>query len=110
MKLVKIYQCLCDETRLRILYLLSKQPLCVSLLQKILEIPQVKISKHLAYLREREMVEAKKEGYWVIYSLPKEIPPELDANLKCLHDCVMEQEIFRKDLANLEKIEQKSQL
>ena len=104
MKLIKIYQCLCDETRLRILYLLAKKPLCVSELQEILQMTQVKISKHLAYLKEREMVEAERKGYWMIYSIPKEVCPELEANLKCLQDCVTENTIFKDDLQRLQNI------
>ena len=46
MSLVQIYQCLCDETRLRILNLLHEGELCVCHIQDILGEPQVKISKH----------------------------------------------------------------
>jgi len=34
MKLIKIYKCFCDETRLRILNLLLRSPLCVCHLEK----------------------------------------------------------------------------
>ena len=37
MKLIEVYKCLCDETRLRILHLLSHQPLCVCHFQEILD-------------------------------------------------------------------------
>ena len=49
--LVQIYRCLCDENRLRIVHLLKQGPLCVCHFQTILQLPQVTISKHLAYLR-----------------------------------------------------------
>ena len=58
MKLVQIYQCLCDETRLRLLNLLLQGPLCVCHFQRALDEPQVKISKHLSYLRTRGLVKA----------------------------------------------------
>ena len=58
MDLIQIYQCFCDRTRLRILHLLGQEALCVCHLQQILGEPQVKISKHLAYLRARGMVRA----------------------------------------------------
>ena len=54
MKLLQIYRCLCDETRLRILHLLAQGPLCVCHFQTILRLPQVAVSEHLAYLRERD--------------------------------------------------------
>ncbi len=69
MDLIRIYQCFCDRTRLRILQLLTRSPLCVCHFQDILGEPQVKISKHLGYLRRRGMVSTEKEQNWVIYSL-----------------------------------------
>ena len=35
-QLIEIYNCLCDETRLRIVHLLTQSPLCVCHLQDIL--------------------------------------------------------------------------
>lgn len=104
MKLTRIYQCFCDPTRLRILHLLTKGPLCVCHFQDILGEPQVKISKHLAYLRARGMVEAEREQTWMIYSLPKQRAAELEMNLKCLQDCVQTEPIFKHDLQRLVKV------
>ena len=104
MKLTQIYQCFCDPTRLRILHLLTKGPLCVCHFQDILGEPQVKISKHLAYLRARGMVVAEREQTWMIYSLPKKRAAELEANLKCLQDCVQTEPIFKRDLQRLDKV------
>lgn len=103
MELVKIYQCFCDLTRLRILNLLARSPLCVCHFQEILHEPQVKISKHLAYLRGRGMVMAEREQNWMIYSLPDKRGADLETNLKCLHDCVQRDPIFKRDLRQLEK-------
>jgi DNA-binding transcriptional ArsR family regulator len=70
MNMIQIYRCLCDETRLRILHLLKQGPLCVCHFQEILQLPQVAVSKHLAYLRRTGMVEARRHEQWMIYSLP----------------------------------------
>src|SRR5881398_1254043 len=104
MELVQIYQCLCDATRLRILHLLTKTPLCVCHLQDILDEPQVKISKHLAYLRARGMVQTKRRSNWMIYSLPTKRAAELETNLKCLQDCVQTDRQFRADLRKLTEL------
>lgn len=56
MSLVQIYECLCDQARLRILNALSGGPLCVCHLQEILGERQVKISKHLGYLKRHGIV------------------------------------------------------
>jgi ArsR family transcriptional regulator len=99
--LIRIYQCFCDETRLRILNLLQHGPLCVCHFQEILGEPQVKVSKHLAYLREKVLVEVERHQNWMIYSLPKKRPAELDANLQCLQDCVQTNAAFKGDIRKL---------
>ena len=104
MKLISIYQCLCDETRLRILNLLSVSPLCVCHLQQALGKPQVVVSQHLAYLRERRMVSGRRHRHWMIYSLPAAPSMELEANLKCLQDCVQTEPVFKKDRLKLKKL------
>ena len=104
MDLVRIYQCLCDRTRLRILHLLGDGPLCVCHFQAVLREPQVKISKHLGYLKSRGLVEAKREGNWMIYRLPEKLSHELAANLACLQDCAREDSVFRRDAEKLRKV------
>jgi ArsR family transcriptional regulator, arsenate/arsenite/antimonite-responsive transcriptional repressor len=104
MDLIEIYQCFCDRTRLRILHLLSRSPLCVCHFQDILGEPQVKISKHLAYLRSKGMVTTKREQNWIIYSLPPRPADELELNLKCLQDCVQTDAVFKRDMEKLSKL------
>ena len=104
MELLKIYECLCDRTRLRLLNVLAQGPLCVCHFQEILREPQVKISKHLAYLRQRGLVEVERAGNWMIYELPAKPSGEIKANLACLQDCIHEHPIFRRDLARLKQL------
>jgi ArsR family transcriptional regulator len=101
MDLVRIYECRCDRTRLRILNLLAAGPRCVCHVQAALAEPQVKISKHLAYLRTRGLVTVRREGNWMIYRLPAKVSRELQANLACLQDCAAEDPVFRRDRARL---------
>ena len=102
--LIRIYQCFCDRTRLRILHLLAKSPLCVCHFQEVLDEPQVKISKHLAYLRKRGMVVAKRDRNWMIYSIALKRSRELKTNLQCLQDCVQSDAVFKRDLIKLKKL------
>jgi ArsR family transcriptional regulator len=92
------------STRLRIIHLLTRDPLCVCHFQQILDLPQTKVSQHLAYLRKRGLVECTRHGIWMIYSLPSKPPLELEANLKCLQDCAPTDKRFRADLKALEKV------
>lgn len=101
-KLLAIYQGLSEPTRLRILNLLGVSPLCVCHLQKVLAKPQVNISQHLAYLRERAMVSAQKHQSWMVYSLPTAPTPELVANLRCLQESA--EPVLREDRRKLAKL------
>lgn len=103
MRLIEIYQCLCDETRLRILHLLTQGPLCVCHFQSILDVPQTRVSQHLSYLRKRGLVESTRRGTWMIYSLPARPTPELKKHLRCLQDCVLSEKLFRDDLKKLRR-------
>jgi ArsR family transcriptional regulator len=103
MDLIRIYQCLCDRTRLRILHLLLRGPLCVCHFQEILGEPQVKISKHLAYLKLHRLVEVTREANWRVYRLPARKSGALERNLRCLQDCVREDAGFQRDAAKLKK-------
>ena len=58
-----------DETRLRILILLSSKELCVCEMCYILEESQPKISRHLAKLRDMGLVLDKRQGQWILYYL-----------------------------------------
>jgi len=104
MDLINIYECLCDRTRLRILNLLGNGPLCVCHFQEILGEEQVKISKHLRYLKDHGLVMATREANWRIYGLPARATRELKANLACLQDCVREDPVFRRDAEKLRKL------
>lgn len=104
MELVQVYECLCDLTRLRLLNVLRQGPLCVCHFQSILGEPQVKISKHLGYLRARGVVESERRGNWMVYRLPAQPPRALEMNLACLQDCAADRPEFRRDLARLARL------
>lgn len=104
MNLVRIHECLCDVTRLRIVHLLLGGPLCVCHLQEVLRESQVKVSRHLAYLKRRGMVVAERCGHWMIYRLPEPRGRALETHLACLQDCCGEERVFRSDSARLDKL------
>jgi ArsR family transcriptional regulator len=65
----KIFKALSDETRLRILALLQDGELCVCDLMAALELPQSTVSRHLATLRHAGLVDDRRRGVWMFYSL-----------------------------------------
>ena len=69
------FSALADPTRLRCLLLLTAEgELCVCELTHALNESQPKISRHLAMLRELEIVSDRREGLWIHYRLSPELP------------------------------------
>lgn len=72
---IKLFKCLADETRLRCLVLLFKEgKLCVCELTQALNMLQPKISRHLALLRQNNILLDSREGQWVYYQLNPALP------------------------------------
>lgn len=65
----KLFKALSDETRLRILSLLTAGELCVCDLMEVLQLPQSTVSRHLAYLRNTGLVDDRRQGVWMYYRL-----------------------------------------
>jgi ArsR family transcriptional regulator len=76
---------LADTTRLRLLNLMAGREVCVCYFVEILGQSQPKISRHLAYLRKAGIVEARREGKWMHYS----ICPLADPSAASLLDSVL---------------------
>ena len=65
----ELCKALANEHRLAILYALSQGELCVGDLADRLGIPGHKVSQHLRILKERTLVQPRKEGQTVYYSI-----------------------------------------
>ena len=100
---VDLFSALSDETRLRIMVLLSEKELCVCQIETALGLPQVKVSRHLAVLRYSGLVKDRRDGLWIYYSLaePKNMVEE---NLfECFRKCLRKEKFFSSDLVNMKK-------
>ena len=60
---------LSDPTRLKILYLLTHDELCVCEIIYALDKPQSSISHHLNLLKNMGFIKGRKDGVWIYYSL-----------------------------------------
>jgi len=65
--LLEFLKSISDETRIRILVLLSHKELCVCEICEILGLSQPQISRHLARLRDSGYVRDERQGQWVFY-------------------------------------------
>ena len=65
-----IFKALADETRLRIMaLLLTEKELCVCDIIAAVKLPQSTVSRHLAYLRKSGLVNDRRCGLWMYYSI-----------------------------------------
>ena len=67
--LSELFRVLGDETRTKILYLLSRQELCVCDIAQILEMSLPAVSHHLRLLKMMRLVKYRRDGKVVYYSL-----------------------------------------
>jgi ArsR family transcriptional regulator, arsenate/arsenite/antimonite-responsive transcriptional repressor len=94
---------LSDETRLRILNLLHKKgELCVCELTHALQLSQPKISRHLAILREHQLLRDRREGQWIYYRLNPDIPGWSLRTLDALIQGAEDKSPFREDEARIQ--------
>jgi ArsR family transcriptional regulator len=79
----QIFKALSDETRLRIMSLLiTGQELCVCDIIAALDLPQSTVSRHLAYLRNSNLLEDRRQGIWMYYRINQDI----EKNISYLFD------------------------
>ncbi|HVT05329.1 MAG TPA: metalloregulator ArsR/SmtB family transcription factor [Thermoanaerobaculia bacterium] len=98
-----LFQALGDRTRLRLLNLIEGGEVCVCFLVEILEAPQPKISRHLAYLRRAGLVKARRDGKWMSYSLASALPPATRGILAATLDALRQDSEMKRDRAALMK-------
>lgn len=72
MDLIEVLKALSHENRIRILNLLKKQELCVCELENIMQVTQSNASRHLAKLKQVNIINAEQKAQWVYYSINKD--------------------------------------
>lgn len=97
-----VFRAFSDRTRLRILNLLGERPeICVCDLMRVLDLPQAKVSRHLAYLRRAGLVAARRDGQWSHYRLIPARSPFHAKVLECLGSCLSEVPTLQGDRERL---------
>jgi ArsR family transcriptional regulator len=99
----RFFQALGDNTRLRLLNLMGDQEICVCYFVEILNQPQPKISRHLAYLRNAGIVTTRRDGKWMHYRI---VMPPNEGAAKVLQEILQwlkEEKTMQADRAKLTK-------
>jgi ArsR family transcriptional regulator len=99
-----MFRAFCDRTRLRILSVLREGELCVGDIVESLEVPQPKVSRHLAHLRRAGLVTARKEGLWCHYSLASPGTEFHRKLLECAISCFQDVPEIKSDNIRAKKL------
>ncbi len=70
---LKLFKCLGDKSRLQILKILAKEEMYVELLSKKLDLTPATVSFHLKKLEDAGAVSSRKEQYYTIYTINKNV-------------------------------------
>jgi ArsR family transcriptional regulator len=89
--ITQIYKALSEEMRLRILMLLAQGELCVCDIMAVLDEPQSKVSRHLAYLKNSGLIQGKRVGTWMHYFVKEPLDDLASAQI----------ELVKKEMSNL---------
>lgn len=99
----RFFVALSDKTRLRLLNLMGEDEVCVCFFVEVLDELQPKISRHLAFLRDAGLVEARRDGKWMHYRITT--PPHEHAAriLKDVFSWLKEDKEMQRDRVRLMK-------
>jgi ArsR family transcriptional regulator len=101
--LTRLFRALGDETRLRIVALLSHGELCVCHLEAALDLNQSTASRHLGILKSAGVVDSRREGTWVYYSITEQEHATVAKALDVLTKAFGAERALRLDHAKLRK-------
>lgn len=71
-KIAEMFKALCDENRIKILRLLQTGEKCACRLNEEIDVTQPTMSHHMKVLCDSGIVEGRKEGKWMHYSISRE--------------------------------------
>jgi DNA-binding transcriptional ArsR family regulator len=102
---LNITKALADENRLRILMALQRGELCVCQITELVGLAMSTVSKHLSILYQAALVNARKQGRWMYYSLPgKETPKAAQEAVAWVQRSLQKNERITADAKQLKKV------
>ena len=98
---MNITKALADENRVRVLLALRKGELCVCQITELFGLAPSTVSKHLSILFQADLVESRKDGLWIYYSLAYPRRPFHEKLLDCLANCFQDVPELARDARRL---------
>ncbi len=102
-ELIKVFKALSDETRLRMMGLLTNGELCVCEIMQALEISQSRASRNLGILKEAGLLVDRREGQWIYYSIDKGRVRDYSKLFELLESSLARDETVKRDKENLKR-------
>ncbi len=103
--IIQIYRALSEQMRLRILLLLAQGELCVCDIMAVLEEPQSKVSRHIAYLKNSGLVQGKRVGTWMHYHIRDNLDMLSAAHVEFLKQQLSDLDWVMADLKKMKEIQ-----
>lgn len=82
-----LFKILSVDKRIEIIELLKKEPMSVNALAEVLGVTQSAVSQHLRVLKGAGLVKDERQGYWVYYSLNKDVLEKCRQRLNRICTC-----------------------
>jgi ArsR family transcriptional regulator, arsenate/arsenite/antimonite-responsive transcriptional repressor len=102
---INVTKALADETRVRVLLALRQQELCACQITELFGFAPSTMSEHLFLLKQGGLVNARKEGRWIYYSLPgKEAPETVREALRWVRKALADDPSAKADAQELRSI------
>lgn len=104
-QVLEIQKALSDANRVRTLMALNGKELCVCQITELLKLAPSTVSKHLSILKQAGLVEARKNGRWIYYRLPKTNGDDIvSESIRLLEKSLENDQQIRADCKLLKKI------
>jgi len=98
-----VFKAISVPARIRVLKMLNKYELCVCQIVAVLGLSQSTVSKHLWILKSARLIQDRKDGRWVFYSLVQNSTNEyVQFILSNLSKWLKEDEIVIEDMRKVE--------
>ncbi|RJQ52232.1 MAG: ArsR family transcriptional regulator [Nitrospiraceae bacterium] len=83
----ELFKLLSVDKRIEIIELLKKEPMSVNALADALGITQSAVSQHLRVLKSAGLVKDDRQGYWIYYSLNRDVLEKCRERLNRICTC-----------------------
>ena len=103
MDLMQILKALSEETRVRILNLLTVSELCVGEIEYLLNINQSNASRHLTALKNASLITYEKKAQWIYYRINIDALEQYSFVKNLLENQLKAMDLYNKDKERLKQ-------